>query len=93
MVFSYPEFYGRNGEDVEEFLEQMEVACISNQIQDPAQMLRLLQICLKGDAQAWSKSYDEALHRADPLVQLSLDNLKDGLEVEFVKMEDLDKVW
>ena len=30
MVFTYPEFHGRNSEDVEEFLEQMEVACISN---------------------------------------------------------------
>ena len=52
MVLPYPELHGRNGEDVENFLEQMEVACISNQIQDPAQMLCLLQICSKGDAQA-----------------------------------------
>ena len=56
-------------------------------------MLHLLQIFLKGDVQAWSKSFEEALHRADPSVQLSWDNLKDGLEVEFVKVEDLDKVW
>ena len=76
MVFSYPQFHGRNGEDVGEFLEQMEVACISNQIQDPVQMLWLLQICLKGDAWAWSKSFEEALRRVDPPVQLSWDNVK-----------------
>ena len=29
MVFPYPEFHGRNDESVEEFLEKMEVACIS----------------------------------------------------------------
>ena len=50
MEFSYPEFCGRGDEDVEVFLEKMEVACISNQIHDPIQMLCLLQICLKGDA-------------------------------------------
>ena len=36
MVFIYPEFHGRKDEDVEEFLEQMEIACISNQINDLA---------------------------------------------------------
>ena len=56
-------------------------------------MLQLLQICLKGDAWAWSKSFEEALRRADPLVQLNWDNLKDGLEAKFVKVEDPDKVW
>ena len=50
MAFPYPKFHGRGDEDVEDFLEKMEVACISNQIHDPAHMLRLLQICLKGDA-------------------------------------------
>ena len=50
MAFSYPEFHGRSDENIEEFLESMEVACISNHVHAPAQMLRLLQICLKGDA-------------------------------------------
>ena len=75
MVFSYPKFYGRGDEKVEEFLEKMEVACISNHVQAPAQMLRLLQICLKGDARAWSRTYEEGLQGADPPVQLTWDNL------------------
>ena len=56
-------------------------------------MLCLLQICLKGDAQAWFEAFEEALHRANPPVQLSCKNLKDGLEAKFVKMEDPNKVW
>ncbi|MCO5567846.1 hypothetical protein L7F22_021542 [Adiantum nelumboides] len=93
MAFSYPEFHGRSDEDVEDFLEKMEVACISNQIHDPAQMLRLLQICLKSDAGVWSKAFERELSVADPPVRLSWDNLRHGLKVEFVKIEDLDKVW
>lgn len=42
VAFSYPEFHVRGDEDVEEFLEKMKVAYISNQIYDPVQMLRLL---------------------------------------------------
>ena len=49
-MMSYPEFSGVANEDVGDFLEKIEVACISNHVQAPAQMLRLLQICLKGDA-------------------------------------------
>ena len=93
MAFSYPKFHGRSNEDVEDFLEKMEVACISNQIHDPAQMLRLLQICLKNDARVWSKAFEEELRAADPPARLSWDNLRHGLEVEFVKTEDPDKVW
>ena len=61
MAFSYPEFHGRADEDVTEFLEKMEVACISNHVQAPAQMLRLLQICLKGDARNWCRGHEEEL--------------------------------
>ena len=57
MASAYPKFHGRKNEDVEDFLEKMEVACISNHVQEPAQMLQLLQICLKGEARTWSKSY------------------------------------
>ena len=71
MAFPYPEFHGRGDEDVEDFLEKMEVACISNQINDPAQMLRLLQICLKGDARVWSKEFEEKLRVVVPPVILS----------------------
>ena len=92
MAFAYPEFHGSSHEDVVEFLEKMEIACISNQIQDPAQRLRLLQLCLKGDAQVWSKTFEEGLRRADPPVKLDWDNLKEALETNFVKIEDLDKV-
>ena len=42
MAFSYPEFHGKKGEDVEQFLEQMEVACITNHVVDPVQSLCLL---------------------------------------------------
>lgn len=36
MASSYPEFNGRKEEDVEDFLEKMEVACISNHVVAPA---------------------------------------------------------
>lgn len=42
MASIYLEFNGQNNEDVEEFLEKMEVACISNHVEASAQMLRLL---------------------------------------------------
>ena len=58
MAFSYPEFHGGDGEDVFTFLKQMEVAWISNHIVEPASMLRLLQICLKGDARTWLKEFE-----------------------------------
>ena len=92
MVFPYPEFYGRNDESVKEFLEKMEVACISNHIQEPAQLLRLLQLCLKGDARIWSKAYEEQLGREDPPLAISWDNLREALAEEFEKIEDPDKV-
>ena len=82
MAFSYPEFHGSSHEDVVEFLEKMEVACISNQIQDPAQRLRLLQLCLKGDAWVWSRTFEEGLCKADLPVQLDWDYLKEALERE-----------
>ena len=50
MVFSYPKFHGRSDENVEEILEKMEVACISNHILEPTQMLHLLQLCLEENA-------------------------------------------
>ena len=93
MAFSYPEFHGRNGESVEEFLENMEVACISNHVQTPAQMLQLLQIYLKGDARSWSRRHEKELQRAHPPVPLTWDNLRQTLATHFVKVEDLDKVW
>ena len=69
------------------------MSCISNHIQDPGQILCLLQICLKGDAQTWLKSYEEELQRFQPQIALYLDNLKEALVEEFVKEEDPEKVW
>ena len=47
-MMSYPEFSGVANEDVGDFLEKMEVACISNHVQAPAQMLRLRSNLLEG---------------------------------------------
>ncbi|MCO5581366.1 hypothetical protein L7F22_035248 [Adiantum nelumboides] len=93
MAFSYPEFHGRKDEDIEDFLEKTEMACISNHVQAPAQMLRLLQICLKGDARAWSKSHEAELQMADPPIQVTWDILRQALTENFVRLEDPDKVW
>ncbi|MCO5561273.1 hypothetical protein L7F22_014894 [Adiantum nelumboides] len=93
MAFSYPEFHGRKDEDIEDFLEKMEMACISNHVQAPPQMLCLLQICLKGDARAWSKSHEAELQMADPPIQVTWDILRKALTKNFVRLEDPDKVW
>ena len=93
MASAYPEFNGRKNEDVEDFLEKMEVACIRNHVDAPAQMLRLLQICLKGEARTWSKTYAEGLQGADPVVPLTWNGLKEALATQFAKEEDADKVW
>ena len=94
MAFYYPEFHGKSDENIEEFLESMEVACISNHVHAPAQMLRLLQICLKGDARTWSKGHEEGLQKAEPPVELTWENLRQVLTAQFVKTEDPpDKVW
>ena len=55
--------------------------------------MRLLQICLKGEARVWLKLDEEELRAPDPLVALELEALKQALQVEFVKEEDPDKVW
>ena len=93
MAFSYPEVLGKKGEDVENFLEQKEVVCINNHIVDPIQILCLLQICLKDEAQKWLKSHEGELQRAQPPIVLTLDNLKEALKEEFVKAEDPEKLW
>ena len=49
-MWSYPEFHGRENEDVDDFLEHMELACITNHVVDEHQVLRLVKIFLKGDA-------------------------------------------
>ena len=93
MAFSYLAFHGKKHEDVESFLEQMEIACITNYMLDPTQILHFIQICLKGNAQAWFKAYEEDLQRVEPPLTLNLDNLKQALVEGFVKEEDPEKVW
>ena len=56
-------------------------------------MLRILQLCLKGDARAWLKAYEEELQSLDPPIAVTLEGLKEALEGHFVKVEDPDKFW
>ena len=93
MAFSYPKFHGKKHEDVDSFLEQMEIACITNHVLDPTQIICLIQIFLKGNEQAWFKYYEEGLQRANPPLPLNLGNLKQALVEEFVKEKDPEKVW
>ena len=65
-MMAYPQFNGGRDDDVVSFLENLELACISNHIEEQAQMLRVLQICLKGDARAWYEEYVDGL-RETPL--------------------------
>ena len=90
---TYPEFSGAPNEDVVDFLEKMEVACISNHVQAPTWMLHLLQICLKGEARASAKAYEEGLQASNPPIALEWEILKDALVAEYIKLEDPDKVW
>lgn len=53
-MMSYPEFFGSPNEDVIDFLERMELACISNHVVNEKHVLRLLEIHLKGDARLWA---------------------------------------
>ena len=89
---AYPKFHGRKNEDVKDFLEKIEVACNNNHVEAPAQMLCLLQTCLKGDARTWSKTHEEGLQRAEPVVPLTWDNLRQALATQFAKVEDANKV-
>ena len=57
MVYPYPEFHGEENEDVENFLEQMELACITNHVVDEMHMVRLIQIFLKGDARVLAERF------------------------------------
>ncbi|WP_208972723.1 hypothetical protein, partial [Escherichia coli] len=54
-------------EDMEDFLERMEIACITNHVVDPSQQMRLLQICLKGNARKWSETVVAKEGNANPI--------------------------
>ena len=93
MAFSYPEFHGVEGEDVVQFLENLEVSCISSHIIDQAQVLCLLQICLKGDARAWFKDLEAQNTESKHSTTLTFANVSKALVKEFQHVEDADKVW
>ena len=57
MVYPYLEFYGGEDVDVENFLEQMELACITNHVVDEMHVVRLIQIFLKGDARVLAERF------------------------------------
>ncbi len=93
MAFTYPEFNGGPGEEVTTFLEQMEIACISNHIVEPASMLRLLQIFIKGDARVWLKDFEAQQQEAEPPVPVTVELIKEALKTRYQRVEDPDKVW
>lgn len=93
MAFSYPEFHGGADEDIFTFLEQMEIAWISNHIVEPASMLRLLQICLKGNACTWLKEFEAQQATAQPPQIITVEGLKDALKHKYEQVEDADKIW
>lgn len=66
MAFPYPGFHGAAREDVMLFLENLEMASISNHIVDPAQLLRLLQMFLKGDTRTWFIKLEARIAAAQP---------------------------
>ena len=88
-MMPYPEFHGSLDEDVVSFLENLELTCISNHIQDDVQVLHVLKICLKGDARTWLKEYESGL--GDDV--LNVEEVKTALTNRFVKVEDPEKVW
>ncbi len=93
MAFNYPKFHGNTGEDVLGFLEQMEVACISNHIVDPAQVLRLMQICVKGDARKWLKVLEAEQAAAQPPIAVTVELVKEAMKNQFRNVEDAEKTW
>ena len=89
----YPEFYGYQDEDVGEFLERFELACISNHVGDEGQVLKLLRIFLKGDAKDWLKSFEVKEAKAVPPRFLTLDTLTEAFLERFQQVEDSSVLW
>ena len=52
-------------------------------------MLRVLQVCLNGDARAWYEEYVNGLGETP----LTLNGAKRALGNRFAKVEDPDKIW
>ena len=76
MVFSYPEFHGKKHEDVVDFLEKLEIACITNHVVIEEQVLKLLKIFLKGDARTWLKAFEAKAGKQVPPRVVTLDRFK-----------------
>ena len=85
----YLEFHGSSDEDVVSFLENLELTCINNHIQDDVQVSCILKICLKGYARTWLKDYESGL-RDDAL---DVEGVKTALTNRFVKVKDLERLW
>lgn len=75
------------------FLEGLEVACISNHIVNEAQVLRLLQICLKNDARSWFQKYEKAHVEQETARDLTFEDARKALLEEYQQVEDADKIW
>ena len=93
MVFTYPEFHGKKHEDVVDFLEKLEIACITNQVVIEEQVLKLLKIFLKGDARTWLKEFEAKEGKQVPPRVVTLDKLKEALLEAFQPIEDANVLW
>ena len=93
MVFMYPEFHGKKHEDVAEFLEKLEIACITNHVVIEEQVLKLLKIFLKGDARTWLKAFEAKEGKHGPPRIVTLDRLKEALLEAFQPIEDASMLW
>ena len=92
-MMSYPEFFGGPNEDVGEFLERFELACINNHVGDEGQVLKMLRIFLKGDAKDWLKSFEAKEAKAVPPRFLTLDRLTKAFLERFQQVEDSSVLW
>ena len=65
----------------------------TNHIEDQAQLLRLLQIYLKGDAQAWFRDFEVQHAHQENASTLTFAIASARLIRQFQHVEDADKVW
>ena len=93
MAFSYPKFHGRKDEDVVDFLEQMEIACINNHVVHEEKILKLLKVFLKDDARDWLKLFEATEAVASPCQVLTLNRFKEGFLARFQPIEDPSMLW
>ena len=87
-MMPYLDFHGSSDEDVVSFLENLELTCINNHIQDDVQVLCVVKICLKGNARTWQKDYESGL--GDDV--LTMEGAKMALTNRSIKLKGLKKV-